>query len=144
MPRTSTRSTAGSAGSRSIAGVQLVIGPAQITKRTEPLQELGNAALSSGGNIGPVKQLGRLGRSLRVAAGGVEQLRGGISEASAGAGLLAQGSDRAGEGAQLIANGLGRATSGSARAMAALDKFAEGAERLCRSAERRRPSAACS
>ena len=90
--------------------MQLVIGPAQVSKRTKPLQELGNAALSSGGNIGPVKQLGRLGRSLKVAAGGVDQLRGGISEASAGAGLLAQGSDRAGEGAQLIANGLGRAT----------------------------------
>ncbi len=113
-----------------IRGVQLVIGPAQISKRTKPLQELGNAALSSDGNIGPVKQLGRLGRSLKVAAGGVEQLRGGISEASAGAGLLVQGSDRAGEGAQLIANGLGRATSGSDRAVAALDRFAKGSKRL--------------
>jgi RND superfamily putative drug exporter len=113
-----------------IDGVQLVIGPAQITKRTEPLQKLGNAALSSGGNIGPVKQLGRIGRNLKVAAGGVEQLRGGISEASAGAGLLAQGSDRAAEGAQLIANGLSRATTGSANAVTALDKFASGANRL--------------
>jgi RND superfamily putative drug exporter len=113
-----------------IPGVQLVIGPAQISKRTKPLQELGNAALSSGGNIGPVKQLGRLGRSLKVAAGGVEQLRGGISEASAGAGLLAQGSDRAAEGAQLIANGLGRATGGSTRAVEALDRFAKGSKRL--------------
>ena len=113
-----------------IPGVQLVIGPAQVARRTKPLQELGNAALSSGGNIGPVKRLGRLGRSLRVAAGGVEQLRGGISEASDGAGLLAQGSDRAGEGAQLIANGLGGATAGSERAIAALDKFASGSKRL--------------
>jgi RND superfamily putative drug exporter len=113
-----------------IPGVQLVIGPAQISKRTKPLQELGNAALSSDGDIGPVKQLGRLGRSLKVAAGGVEQLRGGISEASDGAGLLAQGSDRAAEGAQLIANGLSRATDGSARAMDALDRFAKGSKRL--------------
>jgi putative drug exporter of the RND superfamily len=113
-----------------IPGVQLVIGPAQISKRTKPLQKLGNAALTSEGNIGPVKQLGRLGRSLKVAAGGVEQLRGGISEASAGAGLLAQGSDRAAEGAQLIANGLGRATSGSDRAVTALDRFAKGSKRL--------------
>jgi RND superfamily putative drug exporter len=113
-----------------IPGVQLVIGPAQVSKRTKPLQEQGNAALASGGNIGPVKQLGRLGRSLKVAAGGVEQLRGGITEASAGAGLLAQGSDRAAEGAQLIANGLGRATDGIDRATTALDKFSEGAERL--------------
>jgi putative drug exporter of the RND superfamily len=113
-----------------IPGVQLVIGPAQVSKRTAPLQKLGNAALSSGGNIGPVKQLGRLGKSLKVAAGGVEQLRGGISEASDGAGLLAQGSDRAGQGAKLIANGLGRAANGSQRAVTALDKFSEGAERL--------------
>jgi RND superfamily putative drug exporter len=113
-----------------IPGVQLVIGPAQVSKRTKPLQKLGNAALSSDGNIGPVKQLGRLGRSLKVAAGGVEQLRGGISEASAGAGLLAQGSDSAAEGAQLIANGLGRATSGSDRAVTALDRFAKGSKRL--------------
>ncbi len=113
-----------------IPGVQLVIGPAQVSKRTKPLQELGNAALSSDGNIGPVKQLGRLGRSLKVAAGGVQQLRGGISEASAGAGLLAQGSDRAAEGAQMIANGLGRASGGIARATTALDRFAAGAKRL--------------
>jgi RND superfamily putative drug exporter len=113
-----------------IPGVQLVIGPAQVSKRTKPLQELGNAALSSEGNIGPVKQLGRLGRSLKVAAGGVEQLRGGIAEASDGAGLLAQGSDRAAEGAQLIANGLGRATAGSTRAMTALDRFAKGSKKL--------------
>jgi RND superfamily putative drug exporter len=113
-----------------IPGVQLVIGPAQVSKRTKPLQEQGNAALASDGNIGPVKQLGRLGRSLKVAAGGVEQLRGGITEASAGAGLLAQGSDRAGEGAQLIANGLARASTGIGRATTALDKFSEGAEKL--------------
>ena len=107
-----------------------MIGPAQVSKRTKPLQEVGNAALSSGGNIGPVKQLGRLGRNLGTAAGGVQQLRGGIAEASAGAGLLTQGSDRAAEGAQMIANGLGRATDGSRQATSALDQFASGAQRL--------------
>jgi RND superfamily putative drug exporter len=119
-----------------LPGVQLVVGPGQVSKRVAPLQRTGNAILSSDGNIGPVKQLGKLGRSLRVAAGGVEQLRGGISEASAGAGLLAQGSDRAGKGAQLIANGLGRATNGSLRAMTALDKFAAGAKRLAAAQKR--------
>jgi RND superfamily putative drug exporter len=113
-----------------IPGVQTVIGPGQIAKRTERLRELGNAVLSSNGNIGPVKQLGRLGRSLKVAAGGVAQLRGGISEASDGAGLLALGSDRAGEGAQQIAVGLGRATSGSERAIGALDRFSSATHRL--------------
>jgi RND superfamily putative drug exporter len=111
-------------------GVQAVIGPGRATKRVERLQELGNAVLSSKGDYGPVKQLGRLGRSLAVAAGGVGQLREGIAEAGNGAGLLALGAGRAGKGAQLIANGLGRATDGSDRAIEALDRFAEGTERL--------------
>jgi putative drug exporter of the RND superfamily len=111
-------------------GVQAVIGPSEATKRVEPLQELGNAVLSSKGNYGPVKQLGRLGRSLAVAAGGVGQLREGITEASNGAGLLATGADRAGEGALQIARGLSRATSGSGRAIKALDRFAAATKRL--------------
>jgi putative drug exporter of the RND superfamily len=111
-------------------GVRTVIGPSRATKRIEPLRELGNAVLSSEGNIGPVKQLGRLGRELDVAADGVGQLRAGISEASEGAGLLALGAGRAGEGAGMIANGIDRATDGSGQAVAALDRFAEGSEKL--------------
>jgi RND superfamily putative drug exporter len=113
-----------------LPGVQVVIGPDQVTKRVEPLQELGTAALASEGNIGAVKQLGRLGRQLDTAAGGVAQLRDGISEASAGAGLLALGSDRAAEGAQQIATGLSRATAGSVRAVGALERFAKGSKQL--------------
>jgi RND superfamily putative drug exporter len=113
-----------------LPGVQAVIGPGQISKQVGPLQELGNAVLTSEGNIGPVKQLGRLGRNLEVAAGGVAELRDGISEASNGAGLLALGSDRAGEGAELIANGLGRAAGGSSRAILALERFASGSRQL--------------
>ena len=113
-----------------LPGVRTVIGPTEVTKRVEPLQELGNAVLASEGNIGAVKQLGKLGRSLGTAAGGVAELRDGISEASAGAGLLALGSDRAGQGAQQIATGLGRATAGSVRAIDALEKFAKGSKRL--------------
>lgn len=113
-----------------LPGVQAVVGPSRATKRVEPLQDLGNAVLSSGGNVGPVKQLGKLGRSLAVAANGVGQLQAGITEASEGAGLLALGSDRAGEGAQLIATGLGRATAGSGRAIDALERFSKGSRRL--------------
>jgi putative drug exporter of the RND superfamily len=116
-------------------GVQAVIGPGRATKGVDRLQNLGNAVLSSKGNYGPVKRLSKLGRSLAVAAGGVGQLREGISEASNGAGLLALGAGRAGKGAQLIANGLGRATSGSQRAIDALDRFAKGAERLANAQE---------
>jgi putative drug exporter of the RND superfamily len=111
-------------------GVQAVIGPAPAVKRIRPLQQLGNTVLSSEGNFGPVRRLGRLGRQLEVAAGGVGQLRDGISEASDGAGLLALGSGRAGDGAQLIARGLSRATDGSEEAIDALDRFAKGAKRL--------------
>ena len=111
-------------------GVRTVIGPSRATKRVEPLRELGNAVLSSEGNIGPVKQLGRLGRSLAVAADGVGQLRAGISEASDGAGLLALGAGRAGEGAAMIANGIDRATDGSDQAVDAIELFAKGSAKL--------------
>ena len=111
-------------------GVRTVIGPSRATKRVEPLRELGNAVLSSEGNIGPVKQLGRLGRSLAVAADGVGQLRAGISEASDGAGLLALGAGRAGEGATMIANGINRATDGSEQAVDAIELFAKGSAKL--------------
>jgi RND superfamily putative drug exporter len=119
-----------------LPGVKVVIGPGQVARRVEPVQRLGNAVFASEGDIGPVKQLGRLGRNLAVAAGGVAQLRGGISEASEGAGLLAQGSDRAAEGAKQIAGGLGRATSGSERAARALTQFTSGAERLAKAQDR--------
>jgi RND superfamily putative drug exporter len=114
----------------SFEGVKVVIGPQAATKQVEPLQELGNSVLASRGNIGPVKQLGHLGKELNVAAGGVGALQEGISEASDGAGLLALGSDHATEGAQLIARGLGRAAGGSQRAIAALERFAKGSEKL--------------
>jgi putative drug exporter of the RND superfamily len=111
-------------------GVQAVIGPAPAVKRIRPLQNLGNSVLSSEGEIEQVKQLARLGRELDVAAGGVGQLREGISEASDGAGLLALGSDRAAEGAAQIGAGLARAVGGSDEAIDALDKFASGTKRL--------------
>ncbi len=119
-----------------LPGVEAVIGPAQVAKRVEPLRRLGNAVFASDGNVGPVKQFGRLGRNLRVAAGGVAQLREGISEASDGAGLLAQGSDRAAEGAELVAGGLSRAVNGNERALLALERFADGSRRLAKAQER--------
>ncbi len=119
-----------------IPGVRTVIGPGPAVKQVAPLQKLGNQILSSEGNIAQVKQLTRLGRSLNVAAGGVGQLREGISEASDGAGLLALGSDRAGEGAQKIASGLSRALAGSGEATVALDQFSKGSRQLENGLER--------
>jgi putative drug exporter of the RND superfamily len=113
-----------------LEGVKVVIGPQAATKRVKPLQEFGNSALATKGNLGPVKELGKLGTELDVAAGGVGELRGGIAEASNGAGLLAQGSDHATEGAKLIARGLLRAAGGSQRAIDALERFSNGTERL--------------
>jgi RND superfamily putative drug exporter len=111
-------------------GVKVVIGPQAATRQVEPLQERGNRALASRGNVGPVKQLGHLGKELNVAAGGVGALREGITEAGNGAGLLALGSDHATEGAEMIAHGLARAAGGSQRAIVALERFAKGSEKL--------------
>jgi putative drug exporter of the RND superfamily len=113
-----------------LEGVKVVIGPQAAAKRVKPLQEFGNSALASRGNLGPVKELGKLGNELDTAASGVAELREGISEASNGAGLLAMGSDHAAEGAQLIATGLARATGGSQRAISALERLASGNEKL--------------
>ena len=46
-----------------LPGVKLVVGPGQVARRTKRLPELGSRALASNGNIGPTKQIGRLGRS---------------------------------------------------------------------------------
>jgi RND superfamily putative drug exporter len=113
-----------------LPGVRSVIGPGPVVQRIRPLQGLGNTYLSTEGNTGQIKQLARLGRELEVAAGGVGQLREGISEAGDGAGLLALGSGRAAEGAAQIGAGLARAVSGSDEAIGALDKFASGTDRL--------------
>ncbi len=106
-------------------GVQVVIGPEQVSRNVAPLREQGNSLLAKKG--GPAESLGRLGRNLGRAADGVGELRGGITEASEGAGLLAEGSDGAEEGALKIASGLARATAGSERAVSALDEFSKGA-----------------
>jgi RND superfamily putative drug exporter len=111
-------------------GVQAVIGPGQIARRVAPLRRAGSALLASDGDVGPLNQLGKLGRNLAVAAGGVAQLRDGIAEATAGAGLLASGSDRATTGALTISDGLARAGAGSQRAVHALRVFAAGTRRL--------------
>ncbi len=113
-----------------LPSVQTVIGPGQIARRVTPLRETGSALLASGGKSGPLGQLGKLGRNLAVAAGGVNQLRSGLSQASSGAGLLAQGSGKAATGALAISRGLAVAGAGSQKAVAALENFATGARRL--------------
>jgi RND superfamily putative drug exporter len=110
-------------------GVQAVVGPAQISRAVAPLRQA-SALFATGGETGPLAQLGRLGRNLGRAASGVAQLREGISKASYGAGLLAKGSGRAEAGAGALAAGLAQAESGSERAVAALHTFAEGSRRL--------------
>ena len=111
------------------AGVQAVIGPAQLERRVAPLREGGNDLLAGRGETSPAR-LRKLGRGLDRAAGGVGQLRRGLDDAASGAGLLASGSGRAGEGAARIAGGLERAASGAGRASGALDKLDAGSGRL--------------
>jgi RND superfamily putative drug exporter len=111
-------------------GVESVIGPGQVAKAVEPLRKTGNAILASNEKVGPLSSLSRLGRNLGRAAGGVAQLRDGISQATFGAGLLAEGSGKAEQGAIAIASGLGRAATGSQEAIDGLDKFAKGTREL--------------
>lgn len=111
-----------------LPGVQSVVGPARVARAVNPLLEAGEQLV--GGDSGPLDQLGRLGRNLGRAAGGVAQLRDGVARASYGAGLLAEGSGRAEEGAEALAAGLGQATAGGERAASALQTFAAGARRL--------------
>jgi RND superfamily putative drug exporter len=110
-------------------GVQAVIGPAQISRAVAPLRQAG-ALLATGGETGPLAQLGRLGRNLGRAASGVALLRAGIAKASYGAGLLAAGSGTAEQGATALASGLSQAGAGSERAVSALQTFAKGTRRL--------------
>jgi putative drug exporter of the RND superfamily len=110
-------------------GVQTVIGPSQVERRTEPLREGANEVLEGKGDASP-SRLAKLGRSLDRAAGGVGRLRDGISEAAAGAGLLATGSGRAGEGADQISAGISEAASGASRAAGALERLEQGSGRL--------------
>ncbi len=110
-------------------GVQAVIGPARIKREVRPLQKSGNDLLAGRGESDP-EQLTELGEKLGTAAGGVRQLRSGISKASYGAGLLATGTGRAGEGAQQLEGGIARLASGADRASDALDRLADGSGKL--------------
>jgi putative drug exporter of the RND superfamily len=110
-------------------GVQAVIGPARIKREVRPLQKSGNDLLAGRGESDP-EQLTELGKKLGTAAGGVRQLRSGISKASYGAGLLATGTGRAGEGAEQLEGGIARLASGADRASDALDRLADGSGKL--------------
>ncbi len=110
-------------------GVQAVIGPGQIKRRVEPLQESGNELLAGEGEADP-QRFKQLGTRLGGATDAVRQLRSGLEKASYGAGLLATGSGRAGAGAEEIEGGLARAAGGAERATGALGELAEGSKRL--------------
>jgi RND superfamily putative drug exporter len=110
-------------------GVQAVIGPGQVAKRTAPLGKRGVALLGAPGER-RLATLNRLGPKLSAAGAGVGRLRSGLASAAAGAGLLGEGSGRAEEGAARIAAGLERAASGGDQAAAAIDRLSAGAGKL--------------
>jgi putative drug exporter of the RND superfamily len=111
------------------AGVQAVIGPKQIAKRTAPLQRHGVGLLGDPGER-RLSQLQDLGPKLERAGGGVGQLRSGLYRAASGAGLLGAGSAKAQTGAAKIASGLRRAEAGGERATVAIGRLAAGAGKL--------------
>jgi RND superfamily putative drug exporter len=110
-------------------GVQAVIGPKEIAERAAPMRSRGSELLGDPGRR-RVAQMQGFGSKLERAAGGVGQLRAGISEAAAGAGLLGEGSGRAQAGATRIASGLQRAAVGGAKATAAIGRLASGTAKL--------------
>ncbi|HEY2479663.1 MAG TPA: MMPL family transporter [Solirubrobacterales bacterium] len=110
-------------------GVQAVIGPGQIAKRTAPLAKKGSELLGPKGKK-RIRNLQGLGPKLSTAGVGVGKLRSGLSAAASGAGLLGDGSRRAQQGAAQLSAGLKRAAGGGDRAVKALDRLASGAGRL--------------
>jgi RND superfamily putative drug exporter len=116
-------------------GVQAVIGPEQVAKRTEPLKNTGNELRTSNEKGGDLYELNRLGPGLARAANGVSQIRSGLARAAAGAGLLGEGSGNAEDGALQIADGLGQAIEGGSRAVKGIVRLDEGSEKLSKGAE---------
>jgi RND superfamily putative drug exporter len=110
-------------------GVQVVIGPKEVARRTAPLRRRGNDLLARPG-ARKLSRLEGLGPKLAQAADGVGRLRSGIDKAAAGAGLLGKGSGRAREGAEKIASGLERAAAGGRRATGAINRLSTGAGKI--------------
>lgn len=111
-------------------GVQMVIGPAQVSHRVAPLRRATGKLLSGGSRHGELGQLNRLGPKLQKAEGAVGLIRSGLADAAAGAGLLGKGSGRAETGAAAIAGGLERALHGGERALHAVDRMVAGSGKL--------------
>ena len=107
-------------------GVQLVIGPAQVSRQVAPLQKASTHLLGDGSGSGQLGQLKQLGPKLARAEGSVAEIRSGLADAAAGAGLLGVGSGRAEGGAAEIAGGLERALRGGERALEAIDRIVKG------------------
>jgi RND superfamily putative drug exporter len=111
-----------------LAGVRAVIGPSQLVAAARPLRSLVTEMDPRRGKAGG--ELDGLGPKLSAASGAVQEIRGGLQEASAAGGLLEEGSARGGTGAELLAAGLKEAGEGSERARRALERFATGSDRL--------------
>jgi RND superfamily putative drug exporter len=117
-------------------GVQAVIGPEEVARRTAPIKKTGNELQSSNEEGGQLYELNRLGPGLERAANGVSQIRDGFARAAAGAGLLSEGSGNAEEGALAIADGLGEAIEGGAEGVEGIARINSGSERVSKGNER--------
>jgi putative drug exporter of the RND superfamily len=107
-------------------GVEAVIGPGPVERRTAPLRDFGRSLLGQGGS----PRFNRLFRDLIRARSGIDRLRSGLSEAARGSGQLAAGSDQARAGAAAVAVGLDQAAAAGSQASGALQSFATGTSRL--------------
>lgn len=117
-------------------GVLAVIGPGAIASRVAPIREFGHSFLAQDRPGSQATKLQQLGSQLDRATQGVRTLRGGIANATYGAGLLSEGSQNVDRGAQMLAGELARAAAGSGKAVVALDRLASGARDLHRGQRR--------
>jgi RND superfamily putative drug exporter len=107
-------------------GVEAVIGPGPVEKRTAPLRDFGRSLLGQGGS----PRFDRLFHDLERARDGIDRLRSGLSEAAGGSDQLAGGADQASAGAAAVSVGLGQAAAAGAQASTALQSLATGTRRL--------------
>jgi RND superfamily putative drug exporter len=116
-----------------LPGVEAVLGPAVLLRRTQQLRRLTTQALGFGA------PLDRLERGLRAATGGTFRLRDGLAAGADGADQLVAGIDQLAVGTNQIATGAHRAAPAARQLADGIARTARGAQQLDDGVERINP-----
>jgi RND superfamily putative drug exporter len=114
----------------SMSGVDAVIGPGPLAKRTRPLRRFGKDFIGPDGQPKSLAKADSAAENLGRASDGVGELRSGLLEASRGAGALGEGAGRAEGGARQLSAGLQQAVAAGGEAGGALGRLRSGTSRL--------------